>query len=152
VKVKVKTITLKKRGGGTRKQKVQVLASGKFKFIKNSARSTNRKVGNPHNRKRKNRRKNTMAKNRKRRSNNHITQTAFKFIRIGALVIPGVAEQARYTQYDSKLKAILRVYTGYEYDAANWNPEHLIKGYGPYIAVNVIHRLVGKLNGIISRL
>lgn len=33
-----KTITIKKRGGGTRKQKVKVLRSGKFKFIKNSPR------------------------------------------------------------------------------------------------------------------
>jgi len=32
-----KIITIKKRGGGTRKQRVQVLASGKFKFVKNSA-------------------------------------------------------------------------------------------------------------------
>lgn len=32
-----KTITIKKRGGGTRKQKVKVLASGKFRFVKNSA-------------------------------------------------------------------------------------------------------------------
>jgi len=32
---KFKIITIKKRGGGTRKQRVQVLASGKFKFVKN---------------------------------------------------------------------------------------------------------------------
>jgi len=32
---KFKVITIKKRGGGTRKQRVQVLASGKFKFVKN---------------------------------------------------------------------------------------------------------------------
>lgn len=30
-----KNITVKKRGGGTRKQRVQVLASGKYKFVKN---------------------------------------------------------------------------------------------------------------------
>ena len=30
-----KNITIKKRGGGTRKQRVQVLASGKYKFVKN---------------------------------------------------------------------------------------------------------------------
>jgi len=39
----IKTITIKKRGGGTRKQKVQVLKSGKFKFIKNSTKSTTKK-------------------------------------------------------------------------------------------------------------
>ena len=30
-----KNITIKKRGGGTRLQRVQVLASGKYKFVKN---------------------------------------------------------------------------------------------------------------------
>jgi len=42
----IKTITIKKRGGGTRKQKVQVLKSGKFKFIKNSTKrkATKRKT------------------------------------------------------------------------------------------------------------
>ena len=42
--MQTKTITIKKRGGGTRKQKVQVLASGKFKFIKNKAKSAGRKI------------------------------------------------------------------------------------------------------------
>lgn len=39
-----KTITIKKRGGGTRKQRVKVLASGKFKFIKNKAKSAGRRI------------------------------------------------------------------------------------------------------------
>jgi len=30
-----KIITIKKRGGGIRKQRVEVLSSGKFKFVKN---------------------------------------------------------------------------------------------------------------------
>jgi len=34
-KAKTKFITIKKRGGGTRKQKVKVLASGKYRFVKN---------------------------------------------------------------------------------------------------------------------
>lgn len=34
-KVHFKTITIKKRGGGTRKQRVKVSASGKFTFVKN---------------------------------------------------------------------------------------------------------------------
>lgn len=42
--MKTKLITIKKRGGGTRKQRVQVLASGKFKFIKNKMKSAARKV------------------------------------------------------------------------------------------------------------
>jgi len=35
--VQTKVITIKKRGGGTRRQAVEVLKSGKFKFIKNTS-------------------------------------------------------------------------------------------------------------------
>jgi len=39
-----KIITIKKRGGGTRKQRVKVLASGKFRFIKNKAKSVKKAI------------------------------------------------------------------------------------------------------------
>jgi len=39
-----KVITIKKRGGGTRRQAVEVLKSGKFKFIKNTASNLKRKA------------------------------------------------------------------------------------------------------------
>jgi len=39
-----KVITIKKKGGGTRRQAVQVLKSGKFKFIKNTAANLKGKV------------------------------------------------------------------------------------------------------------
>jgi len=42
--MQTKLITIKKRGGGTRKQRVQVLASGKFKFIKNKMKSAGSKI------------------------------------------------------------------------------------------------------------
>jgi len=38
-----KTITIPKRGGGTRKQRVQVLKSGKYKFVKNPKKSKSSK-------------------------------------------------------------------------------------------------------------
>lgn len=42
--MKTKVITIKKKGGGTRKQRVQVLASGKFKFIKNKMRKAGKAI------------------------------------------------------------------------------------------------------------
>jgi hypothetical protein len=39
-----KNIRIKKRGGGTRLQRVQVLASGKYKFVKNLKKSASKKV------------------------------------------------------------------------------------------------------------
>jgi len=48
-----KTITVPKRGGGTRRQRVQVLASGKYKFVKNKGTTrTRRKRSNPTKRRR----------------------------------------------------------------------------------------------------
>ena len=40
----LKTIRIKKPGGGTRLQKVQVLASGKYKFVKNTTKGMVRKT------------------------------------------------------------------------------------------------------------
>lgn len=40
--VTYKTIRIKKKGGGTRAQRVQVLASGKYKFVKNPGTKTKR--------------------------------------------------------------------------------------------------------------
>ena len=40
----IKTIKIKKKGGGTRLQKVKVLASGKYRFIKNTVKGMARKT------------------------------------------------------------------------------------------------------------
>lgn len=40
----IKTIKIKKAGGGTRLQKVKVLASGKYKFVKNTVKGMARKT------------------------------------------------------------------------------------------------------------
>ena len=40
----IKTIRIKKAGGGTRLQKVKVLASGKYKFVKNTVKGAVRKT------------------------------------------------------------------------------------------------------------
>ena len=42
--MKIKTIKIKKPGGGTRLQKVMVLASGKYKFVKNTTKGMVRKT------------------------------------------------------------------------------------------------------------
>jgi hypothetical protein len=40
----IKTITIKKAGGGTREQKVRVLKSGKYRFVKNTVKGMARKT------------------------------------------------------------------------------------------------------------
>jgi hypothetical protein len=60
-----KNIRIPKRGGGTRTQRVQVLASGKYKFVKNltTKRKTTRKTSS-----KKKRRRKTVAKKKNYRS------------------------------------------------------------------------------------
>jgi len=73
---KFKNITIKKRGGGSRLQRVKVLASGKFKFVKNLRKSSpggpkKRSKSNKRSRKsqpiRRTKRKNSVARRSKRR-------------------------------------------------------------------------------------
>lgn len=66
--MKTKTIRIKKRGGGTRLQKVQVLASGKYKFIKNPKGATRKARPSRAKPKRKVRRSMARRKRRRRRS------------------------------------------------------------------------------------
>ena len=64
-----KNIRLKKRGGGTRLQRVKVLKSGKFKFVKNLKKSVGKRLksrGKPKNKKR----RKTASLKRSRRSVN----------------------------------------------------------------------------------
>jgi len=107
--VTFKNITIKKRGGGTRLQRVKVLASGKFKFVKNIKRKTS------HTRTTKTRRKGVRKMpRRKRRSNGgkNITQQAFKWIRIGALVAPATARIMQPIANKEKIERIIQDYTG----------------------------------------
>jgi hypothetical protein len=61
-----KNIRIKKRGGGTRLQRVQVLASGKYKFVKNTGSTRKRKASKP--KKRRKTRKMTKKKNYRSRA------------------------------------------------------------------------------------
>jgi len=106
-----KTIRIKKRGGGTRLQRVKVLASGKFKFIKNKAKSIRRKrVGskrkNPKKRsksqplRRKSSSKRTVAKKRRfARARSGFTKiTGNKFVRGAVLGLGGGALAIQVTE------------------------------------------------------
>jgi len=64
---KFKNITVKKRGGGTRLQRVQVLASGKYKFVKNPSKRAH-KTPNPRPKKARKVRRRMARRKRSRRS------------------------------------------------------------------------------------
>jgi len=68
---KYKNIRIKKKGGGTRLQRVQVLASGKYKFVKNTgtAKTSKRKSTKRKSTKNKKTRGKRMAKSKKKKGN-----------------------------------------------------------------------------------
>jgi len=80
----IKTIKIKKKGGGTRLQKVKVLASGKYRFVKNTVKGAVRKTrakGRPAYTKAKPTRKRVVRKsnaNKPKKSSNRVAKKSLK--------------------------------------------------------------------------
>jgi len=146
-----KNIRISKRGGGTRLQRVKVLASGKYKFVKNLTKSKSRTTKSKT--KTKKRRKTNLARRKKRRGGGKsLQQQVFKWLRIGALVAPGaIALTAEGTTHE-KLTYVLAKYTGYEAWNRKFNFGQLIEGYAPFLATTLVTYGIPKIAGIIRRL
>lgn len=145
-----KTIRIKKRGGGTRLQRVRVLASGKFRFVKNTSKrktSRTRKV-NPTRRRGVRR----MARRKKRRGGKSIAQQAMKWIRIGALVAPAVNDIVTQDSMENKLRMLSQHYTGYDPVTGTFNFADLAAGWGPYLGAVLTTYGIPKIASIIRRL
>lgn len=156
---KFKNIRVKMRGGKSRLQRVQVLASGKYKFVKNIGRRVKSRVTR---RTRRTRRSNvkrrvnrTARRYRKKRrggGGKSIQRTVFKFIRIGALVGSGAVRYSQMTG-DPMVKAgrTLISYGGMEYDGSfSWGL--LSKMWAPFLAACGATYGIPKLIGIIRKL
>jgi len=149
-----KNIRIKMKGGKSRMQRVKVLASGKYKFVKNITKSlSRRKPRRKNNPKKKNVRK--LAK-KKRRGGGSLIRTAFKFIRLGAFITPGasvIIDSSLPTPNDKLRRAVLR-YTGFDYGAPEYGfqPHRLIEGWGPYLIACVTTYGIPKLTSIIRKL
>jgi len=152
-----KNIRIAKRGGGTRTQRVKVLASGKYKFVKNLTKSRSRKVtrkkSNPK------RRKTNLARRKKRRGGGKsLQQQVFKWLRIGALAAPGVVVAVGPGTPKGKVNAAMELYTGVniiesmEVGKCCFHWEKLAAGWLPYLATVLTTYGIPKIAGIIRRL
>ncbi len=126
-------IRIKKPGGGTRTQRVKVLASGKFKFVKNKpggsrapakakprksrpkSRKTPRKVGGG-------------STGRRQGLASKITSAIA--ILIGVSPILNMLRQAGGNM-NTFSTLVTRAYTGYDPIAGNFDPARLAEGYAP---------------------
>jgi len=95
-----------------------------------------------------------MAKKKKRGGGRNIQATAFKWIRIGALVAPGIGQVIRWKDAGAEaiIDQVVRVYTGYDMMSAQWRWEWLAEGYTPYLASVLATIGIPKLTAILRRL
>lgn len=137
-----------------------MLASGKYKFVKNVGRKITGKIRRRKTRRSSNpvRRNVKVARRRWRRKRGgggkSLVRTAFKFIRIGALVAPAVYEATHPNNVtiNEKVEAIIATYTGYSTRYGGFNFGRLMTGWGPYIIASLMTHGIPKLTSIIRRL
>jgi len=149
--VKYKNITIKKKGGGTRKQRVMVLASGKYRFVKNLKRKVTRHTS-PRRKTKSKKRKNNPNKGGNRKMGKNTTQQLFKIIRLGALAAPGVGQFMVPQSMENKVRYAIRSYTGYDFkeNAMHW--DWLARGWGPYLGACLATYGIPKIAGILRKL
>lgn len=149
--VKYKNIRIKKRGGGTRTQRVQVLASGKYKFVKNVGRRSNPKKRRSRNPTKRSVRK-TARKRRRRRSAQTIPLAPIAGLLAGAApsIPPLMAGD-----YGEALNLWIASMTGYYPPNEDWRWWRLQRGLVPLVAGLLVHKFVGgaplNLNRILAR-
>jgi len=154
---KYKNIKIPKRGGGTRLQRVQVLASGKYKFVKNLVKSRSRSSRKTQTTKRKKKRNNPK-KGGNRRMGRNLQATIFKWLRIGALAAPGVIVAVGPGKPDQKANEAFRLYTGvnvkHSMESGNleFDWRRLAMGWSPFLAAVLTTYGIPKIAGIIRRL
>jgi len=159
---KFKNIRVKMRGGKSRLQRVQVLASGKYKFVKNittRARRLRKRVRQATTRSRrsnvKRRVKRTVRRYRRKRrggGGKSIMRTAFKFIRLGALLAPGAIHYSRSTGDPIKrVGRALMAYGGVELDG-RFNFDLLARMWSPFLATCAATYGIPKIAGIIRKI
>jgi len=135
-----KNIRIKKRGGGTRLQRVQVLASGKYKFVKNISKSSTTKKTKKKSGSKK------MATNRKRRQFT-VPAALVSGVALGFVIKPASNwdspyEAARRGAWDTAIKNYATNMIGYRADTgAIFDTTIGMKGLWALFGGFVIHKL-----------
>ena len=151
-----KNIRIKMKNGKSRTQRVQVLASGKYKFVKNIGRKIKRRVTC---RKRSSRTRRSRNPSTRRKGGNrmgkgrNIQATVFKWLRVGSLAAPAISRILDpSTQPKEKVERIFEDYSGYNLYDKTFSWESLARGWTPFIATSLVTTVVPKVIAIIRRL
>ena len=139
-----KNIRIKKRGGGTRLQRVQVLASGKYKFVKNISKSSTSKTTKKKSGSKK------MATNRKRPKFT-VPAALVSGVALGFVIKPASNwdspyEAARRGAWDTAIKNYATNMIGYRADTgAIFDTTVGMKGLWALIGGFVIHKVASMI-------
>lgn len=133
-----KNITIKKRGGGTRLQRVKVLKSGKFKFVKNIGRKLRKRTSrtrkaNPTRRRGVRR----MARRKTKRRQRTIAVAPLLGL-VGGLQDP--IQRAVAGDFMGALHESRNIITGFD-EFGGWNPQWMAKFWGPVIGGVLMHKV-----------
>lgn len=94
-----------------------------------------------------------MGKKKNSHKGNNITQTAFKFIRIGALLAPAADELIFGADTpQGRIKHTIRKYTGYDAYNKRMDWGSLVEGWGPYLGAIITTHGIPKITKIIRSL
>jgi len=93
-----------------------------------------------------------MARRRKRsRRSAFSVSTAFKFMRLGALLAPGVAESTQYDQIGDKIAGGIGIYGGWNHGSKQFEWGKVAQAWTPYVVATLVTKGIQKLSGIIGR-
>jgi len=157
---KYKSIRVKMKGGKSRMQRVKVLASGKYRFVKNIGRRVTRRSKSRASRpKTKRGGKIRMAKRRRyfrrgRRGGGGKSpmRSMFKLLRLVSLVAPAGYIATKDMSSTQKVRWGLNWYTGFDIETGAFSAHELKRGWGPFILTSLATYGIPKLTGLIRRL
>jgi len=134
-----KNIRIPKRGGGTRVQRVQVLKSGKYKFVKNKAsRSLKKKKTS----KKTTRRRFGLARRKRKRGARKFTIPLAPVLGLAAgMAAP--AQKILAGDLNTGIAWLSMNYTGFDPRTGNWSLEAMKAGLLPLAIGLLVHKFVG---------
>ena len=138
-----KNIRIKKRGGGTRLQRVQVLKSGKYKFVKNTTKSTSKP-------KKKNKGGKSRTTNKRRNFTIPVALVGgavtgfFSDIRTPDGCYPSPFENALEGNWKQVIHGTFYTYTGYHANTNRFMPQHAV-GLKALLIGTAIHWIASKV-------
>jgi len=94
------------------------------------------------------------ARRKKRRGGGgkSLTRTAFKLIRIGALVAPAAHYAMITASPENKIRYGLRAYTGYDMTTGSWDFGRLAEGWGAFLGACLATYGIPKITSILRKL